>query len=243
LDQVVHSVGSLLNLAANIAYGVTDDLTVGASLPYIERNNIREAHSDMGIGEAALAGDSTGIGDLGLFAQYRVFHDANQDVAFLAGLKVPSGETRERELEGGLFETEQQPGSGSWDPFAGLAFNHSWRRTGIAANVLYTFTTEGSQQTELGDIFNYNLALSYRAYSPEDTHDHHHHNHAFNILDYINVALELNGHVLFISPGIRIGLGHRWSLFSSIGLPVINNLNGQQSEPEYRIIGGLSTTF
>jgi len=260
-DEDVHSVDHLLSLTANIAYGITDDFTVGASLPYLERNDIREAHNDMGTGEAEFAGDSKGIGDLSLFGQYRFYRNQNLDMAMLAGLKLATGDTSEREVEGALFESEQQPGSGSVDPFLGLAMNHNRGRTGFSANILYTFTSEGSQQTELGDIFNYNLALSYRVYSPQGAHDHHQHRHVLNILDYVDLALELNGdvrdrieihgteeensggHVLFISPGIRVGLGHRWSLFSSIGIPVLNDHNGQQSEPEYRLIGGLSKTF
>ena len=62
LDEDVHSTESLLNVSANIAYGVTDNLTIGLVLPYIERSNVREAHNDMGVGEAELAGDSKGLG-------------------------------------------------------------------------------------------------------------------------------------------------------------------------------------
>src|SRR3990170_8330300 len=73
-DEDVHSVDRLLGLIANFAYGMTDDITVGASLPYLERNDIREAHNDMGTGEAEFAGDAKGIGDLSLFGQYRFYH-------------------------------------------------------------------------------------------------------------------------------------------------------------------------
>jgi hypothetical protein len=260
-DEDVHSVDHLVNLRATLAYGFTDDLTIGISLPYIVRNHIREAHKDAGVGEAEFAGDSEGMGDINLFGQYRFYHDEARDLAILAGIKAPSGDTRERELEGGLFETEQQPGSGSWDPFIGIAFNHSLGMAGVSANVLYTHTAEGSQQTDLGNIINYNLALNYRAYSPEGGHNHHRHHHAFNILDYVDLVLELNGdargkddidgadeahsggHIVYISPGIRMGLGHRWSVFGSVGIPVVNDQNGQQSDPDYRIIGGISTTF
>lgn len=259
----VHSVDNLLNFTASFAYGFTDNLTVGFSLPYIERHNIREAHHDhnTGLGEAGFAGDSEGIGDINLFGQYRFYRNDIQDVAVLAGVKLPSGNTSEREIEGTLFEVEQQPGSGSVDPFVGFAMNHNLGRAGISANILYTFTNEGTRQTELGDIFNYNLAVSYRAYSPEGTHDHQHHHHAFNLLDYVDLALELNGdyrekvdingmeeehsggHTLFISPGLRVGLAHRLSLYTSVGIAVINDYNGQQSEPDYRVVGGLSLTF
>jgi len=127
--------------------------------------------------------------------------------------------------------------------------------------VLYTLVTEGSQDTDLGDIFNYNFAFSYRTTIPEGGHDHHHHKHQGNIIDYIDMIVELNGdsrqrvdingeseehtggHTLYISPGLRVGLSHSVSLFTSVGIPVVNDLNGLQSEPDYRVIGGMSVTF
>jgi hypothetical protein len=260
-DEDVHSVDSLLSVSANLAYGLTDDLTIGLSMPYVDRSNIREAHNDMGVGEAELAGDSNGVGDLTLFGQYRFYQNEKQDAAILAGIKTPTGETGVREIEGELFETEQQPGSGSWDPFFGMAYNYKWGDIGFSGNLLYTFVTEGSQDTNLGDIFNYNLALSYRTTIPEGDHDHHHHKHQGNIIDYIDMVLELNGdsrqrvdiagetqahtggHTLYISPGLRVGLAHSVSLFTSVGIPIVNDLNGIQSEPDYRVIGGMSVTF
>ena len=262
-DEDVHSIDNLYNLRANLAYGISDDLTAGVSLPYLERNNIRAAHNDMGMGEVEAAGDASGIGDLSLFGQYRFYHDSLHDVALIGGIKTPTGATEEKERAGELFETDHQPGSGSWDPFLGLAYNRSFGRTGFSANVLYTFTGEGTQQAELGNAFNYNLAVSYRLFSTMEAHHHHHeqHEHAGLLPDYIDIALELNGdargkdeisgikeensggHILYLSPGMRIGFAHNWSLWTSIGIPVINDLNGEQSEPAYRLVGGISTTF
>ena len=260
-DEDVHSVDSLFSASANLAYGLTDDLTIGLTMPYVDRSNVREAHNDMGVGEAELAGDSNGVGDLTLFGQYRFHQSEKQDAAILVGIKTPTGETGVREIEGGLFEAEQQPGSGSWDPFFGLAYNRNWGDIGFSGNLLYTFVTEGTQDTDLGDIFNYNLALSYRTTIPEGVHDHHHHTHQAKIIDYIDMVVELNGdsrqrvnisgeseehsggHSLYLSPGVRVGLGHSVSLFTSVGIPIVNDLNGIQSEPDYRVIGGMSITF
>lgn len=261
LNEEVHSVNNLFNASANVAYGLSDNLTLGFSLPYVERTDIREAHNDMGVGEAEFAGDSSGLSDMSLFSQYRFYNSDSIDTAIIIGLKAPTGDTREKEVEGGLFEAEQQPGSGSWDPFAGVSFNKSWGRMGISSNILYTFVTEGTQDTDLGDIFNYNLAASYRAYHLKERHDHGHHDHGNGIVDYLDVVLELNGdhrekvgineekeahsggHTLYISPGVRVGIGHRWSIYTSFGIPIVNDLNGVQSEPDYRFIGGISTTF
>ena len=115
-DEDVHNTGSLLNPSVNFAYGITDDLTVGASLPYVERNNIRAAHNNAGVGEVEFAGDAAGVGDPTLFGQYRFFRNAGADLAVITGIKIPTGDSNEREAEGGLFESEHQPGSGSWDP-------------------------------------------------------------------------------------------------------------------------------
>ncbi len=260
-DEDVHSVDSLFSASANLAYGLTDDLTIGLTMPYVDRSNVREAHNDMGVGEAELAGDSNGVGDLTLFGQYRFHQSEKQDAAIIMGIKTPTGETGVKEIEGGLFEAEQQPGSGSWDPFLGLAYNRNWGDIGFSGNVLYTFVTEGTQDTDLGDIFNYNLALSYRTTIPEGGHDHHDHAHQAKIIDYIDMVVELNGdsrqrvniggeseehsggHSLYLSPGLRVGLGHTVSLFTSVGIPIVNDLNGIQSEPDYRVIGGMSITF
>lgn len=268
-DEDVHSVNSLFNYQINLAYGITDNLTIGAGIPYVQRNDIRVAHNDMGMGEVEAAGDSSGIGDVRLFGQFRFLHDTLQDVAVLVGVKTPTGATSEREAGGDLFETDHQPGSGSWDPFLGAAYNRAFGRTGLSANVLYTFTGKGSQQTELGNIFDYNLAISYRLFTimeahhhphgQEHVHEHHEHNNA--IVQYIDAALELNGdvrdrnkisgkdedntggHTVYLSPGFRIGLGRSISIYSSIGIPVVNDFNGVQSEPEYRVIGGMSLVF
>jgi hypothetical protein len=262
ISEEVHSTDTLLNLSANIAYGLTDNLSVGLSLPYVDRQNISEAeNAGAGVGEAELAGDSSGIGDISLFGQYRFYSSNSMDIAFIAGVKMPTGDTDEKELEGKLFEAEQQPGSGSWDPFAGISFNQSWNRIGISSNLLYTFVTEGTQNTDLGNIFNYNIAVSYRAYLPEEEHEHHNHEHESKIVDYIDVVLELNGdyreqveindvedsntggNTLYLSPGVRIGLGQTWSIYTSLGIPIVNDLGGIQSEPDYRITAGISTTF
>ncbi len=261
INEEVHSTDSLLNLTANVVYGVTDNLSIGFSLPYVDRQNVSEAENDgPGVGEADLAGDSSGIGDLSLFGQYRFYNSKSMDVAIIVGVQTPTGDTDEKEIAGVLFEAEQQPGSGSWDPFTGISFNQSWGRTGITSNLLYTIVTEGTQDTDLGNIFNYNIAASYRAYLPEEGHDHHH-DHENKIVDYMNIVLELNGdyrervevsnvedsntggHTLYLSPGVRLGIGHTWSLYSSLGIPIVNDLGGIQSDPDYRITAGISTTF
>jgi hypothetical protein len=50
------------------------------------------------------------------------------------------------------------------------------------------------------------------------------------------------GNTVYVSPGLRLGYD-RFSGFLSVGLPVVNEMNGLQSKPSYRVISGMSFSF
>ena len=50
------------------------------------------------------------------------------------------------------------------------------------------------------------------------------------------------GNTLFLAPGLRLSMDD-WSSFVSVGVPIINDQNGIQAEPEVRVVTGLSVTF
>jgi hypothetical protein len=261
-EREVHSMGWHLSTSLGVAYGVADDLTVGLHLPYIYRQGIREAHHEEGAGVAPEVEDHgapNGIGDLTLFGQYRFLHRPGSGLhaALLLGLKAPTGVDDRRTTEGVRFETEHQPGSGSWDPMLGLAVTRQMNRMSIDANLLYTLVTEGAQETDLGDAFLYNLALSWRL--PEPGHAHESgapHSHLA-----LDLVLEANGesrakqkidgakdpnsggNLLYLSPGLRITAGGGLSAALSVGIPVWKDLNGEQSEPEYRTLLSVAAAF
>ena len=249
----VHTLDYLYTVSAGLSYGITDNLTVSLKIPYISFNNISEVHGEAEDhegengeehAEVHVHGDSDGIGDITVLGQYRFLKlDSEQlESALLFGLKVPTGKTDEEDVNGERFETEFQPGSGSWDPIIGLALTKRFGRVSLDADARYTLVTEGSRDTDLGDLFNYDLALSYHipARIPMD------------------LVLELNGewkqkqevdgekdensgeHALFISPGARIYLGKASSAYLSAGFPVIQDMNGIQSETDYRLFFGVS---
>ena len=51
-----------------------------------------------------------------------------------------------------------------------------------------------------------------------------------------------SGNTLFLAPGLRFSKDN-WSSFVSGGIPIINDQNGIQAEPEVRVLTGLSLTF
>ena len=103
-----HGLDAILAPSLVFAYGLTKDLTLSARLPYIQRLDIREgSHSHGPAGNTVdYRGDSDGIGDLTLMAQYRFFNDqaSRTEAALLLGIKAPTGRTGLRDGNGELFE-------------------------------------------------------------------------------------------------------------------------------------------
>ncbi len=267
-----HSTSSVTEYALSGAYGVTDNLTLGVRLPYIDRQNFRAGeHHHGGTGDQVVAGgDISGIGDLALFGQYRFFQSegGRHAAAVLLGARAPTGTTDERSDQGELFEVDHQPGTGAWGGLFGLSWSSSFGRLGVDASVLYTLLTEGDRDTYSGDIINYNLSLAYRLLSGAESHEHAHesmqsghHHHETGLLQSLDLVVELNGdwrdrvetageeegntggNVIYFSPGLRANLAGGWSAYTSVGLPVITDLNGTQAEPDYRVIAGIGKTF
>jgi len=287
-----HSLDAILASSLIYSYGVTDDLTLTLRLPFIRRTNIREGHLHGGEAEIEALGDSAGVGDLSVFGQYRFYRDraTQTEWAFLAGLKLPTGDTSVNTADGNEpFETEFQPGSGAWEGSFGVAFTKRFGAWSFDANVLYTLASEGAQQTDLGDRFQYNAALSYRLtggaggasgrmragalpqpmyHGGPGAHEHSHghdHDHGAEVPaapkgPALDLVLELNGewharetiagatdpnsggNVVFLSPGLRLSYD-KWSGFVSLGVPVINDLNGIQAEPDWRVLTGVAVNF
>lgn len=257
----VHSVDYLLSPSVGVGYGLTDSLTIGMRLPYVLRTGIREGHDEGGEIAIDNHGDSDGVGDLTLLGQYRLLRneDLNLESALLGGIKMPTGATGFKDRNGVLFETEHQPGSGSWDPLLGMAVSKRIGVMSFDANLLYTFATGGAQRTNLGDRLHYNFATSYRLGKEQGHHhsngtaDHHHlswdlileMNGEWQEKQRISGVVDENsgGSLVYISPGARLCGDSGWAATLSVGVPVIEERNGVQHETDLRLVGGLTKGF
>ncbi|WP_024298471.1 transporter [Methylomicrobium lacus] len=258
----VHSIGTYLQPSVFAAYGVTDDLTLGLRVPYILRSNIRspDEPEDEGspVDHVTKMGDANGFGDVRFFGQYRFFHtdDNLNHVALLFSLKTPTGRTSVKDNQGNFFEAHHQPGSGSWDPSMGLAFTRTMGAFSLDTSGLYTVATKGAQNTNLGDSFEYNIALSYAFGAPVRNAFFASSNNA-----PWTAILELNGewrdkqetgglsdpnsggNTVYISPGVRFSGGKHWNTALSFGAPIVKDFNGYQTPPDYRIVYRLVAAF
>jgi hypothetical protein len=273
-----HSIKTIESAVATFAYGVTDDFMIALRAPINRRTDIREGHHSHGPegNTVDFRGDSTGFGDVTALAQWRFLNNAvsQTQAAILFGVKAPTGTTNLYDQLGELFETEFQPGSGSWDWLLGAAFSQRFGNWSFDANVLYIGAGDGAQQTNLGNRFLYNTALSYRLFGATNdarsARAHAGHVHKSPVLKApaepprptwaLDAILEVNGewhskqktageiddnsggNTVYLSPGLRASYD-RFSSFISVGVPVVNNLNGLQSKPDYRVVSGMSFAF
>ena len=255
----VHSVSKLVQPSLFAAYGITDDFTLGIRVPWSIRTSVRSPNES---GTVDQLGDASGFGDISVFGQYRVWHslDNLNHVSVISGVKAPTGATNVYSKLGTTFEPHFQPGSGSWDPMFGLAFTRAMGQFSFDTSMMYTVSTPGIHDADgnsydMGDAFNYNIALSY-AVSNSD----HSGLEASSNNQPLTLVLELNGETrakqkaggvdpnsggttLYLSPGIRYAGGKGWNTALSFGAPIVHEYSGYQTPPDYRIIHRFTLTF
>ncbi|KAF0191130.1 MAG: hypothetical protein FD165_2062 [Gammaproteobacteria bacterium] len=261
-----HSSDYLMSTSVGAGYGVTEHLMLAVSLPYVYRSDIRAGHHGHGSGGVAINaveehGDSSGIGDLVMLGKYSLPATEHADcrTALLFGIRTPTGETHESDVSGERLDAEHQPGSGSWDPLAGAAFTYRFDRLTLDASLLYAFTTEGAQDTELGDRASYNVAVSYRHGGEVHRHD----DNAGTLHRHTewDTTIELNGewedqhkvggvseeysggNTVYLSPGARLTTGDGWAASVAVGIPVVRNVRSSHPENDYRLIAGIGRAF
>ncbi len=268
IDKAAHHVHAhdadyVLTTKAGLAYGVTDDLSLGLSLPFIHREDIRAGnHSHHGgtvSNTAERFGDSDGLGDISALGAYSVLKEdsAGLNGVLLFGLKMPTGQEDVRH-DGEKLEVEHQPGSGSWDPSLGFAAGRKVGPVSVDASAVYTFVTKGSRETELGDTLKYGVAVSHRLGGAAHEHQDESVPHTHGGVDLV---LELNGewrghdredgekdedsggHEIFLSPGIRYAPGETWSTYVSVGVPVVSNMNDGHADTAYKVTAGIGWAF
>lgn len=260
----VHSVASVRAALLNVSYGLLEDLTVGLSVPYIERTDVRQgAHHHGATDTVQHLGDSSGLGNVRLYGVYRLQRSPGVQTSVLFGVDMPTGKDDAATRLGEEFHAHLQPGSGAWRPMLGLVQNRDLGQGVLYGGIAYTFAAEGTADTEFGEAIHYNLAYSLPMTGSGD----HHHEHDGEVHEHHDAMVrwdllfEINGewrakdeqggveddhtggNVVYFSPGIRATVGKHWSAGLSVGVPVFKDLNGVQSEPSLRVVGTIGTSF
>jgi len=139
------------DITQRFGYAVTPDLLVSISQGYRSLKMVGIEDDDLGKSER-----SSGATDLDLGVSYRFLHQRPDgcpvDLVVFADEKFPTGVTNNRKPSGDLFETEDQPGTGSFNETIGLSTAKRWGKWSATAAYGFTYKGGGSQRFKEGNI-------------------------------------------------------------------------------------------
>ena len=230
-----------------LGYGITSDLAVFGVLPYVDKN------LDITSTGVRRTRDTSGIGDLTLFARYEVFEDnvprRTFRVAPFFGMEIPTGKDNETDSLGRL-PAGVQAGSGSTDPFGGLVVTYQTLDFEIDTQASYKVNTEANN-FEFGDVARFDASFQYRLLPRslesgvpgflygvvEGNLIHQDKNRSNGVKDPNS-----GGTTLFLAPGLQY-VTRRWIVEGVVQIPVVQDLNGTALEKDYIVRFGFRFNF
>lgn len=230
-----------------LGYGVTSDWAVFGVLPYADKR------LELELDGARRERDAVGLGDLTLFGRYTAFRkdwpQRTFRIAPFAGIETPTGDDDETDTLGRL-PASVQPGSGSFDPFAGIVATYQTLAFQVDAQASYKINTEANG-FEFGDVARLDGSLQYRLW-PRRL--------GGGVPGFLYGVLEANlvyqdknrlrglenpnsgGTTLFLAPGLQY-VTKRWIVEAGVQLSAIQNLNGAALEKDYSVRAGFRVNF
>jgi hypothetical protein len=208
-----------------VSYSPTARITLGALLPLVT-----QWEQDGGNPWER----SIGLGDLELSLRGVVFRERKFSprhlLSLLGGLKLPTG-PRAYDQSGFPLPDDTQPGSGSWDPFAGVTYGWFGDRFAAFASGSYRYTTVGRRDYRRGmsvgataglqfqpwQYAAFSLSVDFRWAAPDSLS---------NGVDAPNTG----GTMLGITPSIMVSPVPDWLIKLSFQIHAADWLNGVQSE-------------
>lgn len=227
-----------------VGYGLAPDLSLFAMIPWI--------HRDFSMAQG-VERHAEGVGDLQLMARYTAYQHDFQGGTFrlspFGGVKVPTGEYRERDALG-LLPPGLQPGSGSWDVVAGVVASYASIDLNIDGQLFWQINNRADAVAR-GDVFRADLSFQGRIFPKVLSGD---------TRGFLFGTLELNlknekktriggmtdpnsgGMQLFATPGLQYAT-KRWIAEAAVQIPVTQNLNGTNLASDYAVFAGLRLNF
>jgi len=231
-----------------LAYGFSSKLAVFGMLPYVDKR------MDITIGAARVRRHTQGLGDGKFFARYTMYQVDHPGDTFrlapFAGLKMPTGAHDKRDALG-LLPRPLQSGSGSWDPFAGLAITRQTLDWEFDSAIAYQHNTKAAG-FEFGDEARFDASFQYRVFPrtldggdvPAFVYVVLESNLVWNGKNRLSGATDINsgGLTWNLAPGLQY-VTRRYVLETAVQIPVIQHLNGSALETDWVWTAGFRWNF
>jgi len=226
------------NWLASVDYTVNRHWSVSLQLPYVDRNH-RHVFND--VTPVTETWSITGLGDARAIAAYRISLDQGA-IGLRAGVKLPTGRTKETNSDGALAERVLQPGTGTTDAIAGFYYYRKLQgdATTLFVQFLWQRPHDVYQSYAAGEHLTADIGLRYAL--------------TLNTSAMLQLNLqskgrdhglnaepdESGGRYAYLSPGISHTFGPRLQAYGFMQLPVYQYVNGTQLTPDWAVVAGLS---
>jgi hypothetical protein len=228
----------------NVSYGVVENFQLGLTYGYFSSEGNREFENG-----DEVTFDPDGFTDLWLTGKYRFYQGPTGQFAILGGIKAPTGDSTIANSEGEPVEPSATAGTGAWDGLVGFAYTLPLSAAvTLDASAIYAFRGE-AHDYRLGDRLDLGSSLAWRVCGDAVTYPQVS-LVAEATLRHVQKSEEdgaddeaTGGTVLFLSPAMKVSFNERLAASMGVQFPVVQNLNGDQLETDFRIITGISYTF
>lgn len=184
---------------------------------------------------------SQGLGDLLVMGRRQVFSRRNHHIALIGGVKLPTGNVRERTNVGDIVGTHNQPGSGSLDFQVGWGYSGKLGRLVMSADAIARVNTEGAGEFRSGNSLQSDVAVGMPLGPVSASIEL---NAFHQERDIERDAIKENSGVtsLFATPTLRTAFGQHGA-FVAISYPLVQRFPGISNDEQIRVSAGYSFTF
>ena len=244
-----------------LAYGITPKLKVFVTIPYVRNTMDMDMVMTDGMGMQMLEPMSmepvSGLGDVTVMALYRIYTNRPvrpaEAVTLGLGVKTPTGSYTEKNSSGRFIHAHMQPGTGSWDPIASLAYTKLMNPWLLGADVTYQFATRNDEGYKFGDTLTTDLTAKYGLlpfinltgqltylHSGRATDDLGRYTNLTSVFDD---PANTGEDSLWASPGFELVPLNNAGLTFKAQLPLWQRVNGVQLVSSYRLVTAVYYVF
>jgi hypothetical protein len=233
-------------IQADASYGVTDRLSLFASMPLLSAKHHQHAVLEEGEPERFTDGDgTTGIGDLQLGARYALLPSPRDLIIFTGAIKLATGAHDRLDSAGEINEPTLQPGTGSTDLTGGVLYSRqlSSYRTELFVTGSYRRNGTSDLEYRIGDEtqagIGYQRAFARRWAGTLQVNLRHGARDRFLGDDVPSTGSTL----VNVTPGLRCDIGRKVSVYGFLPLPLYQRVNEAQLAPKLGLVVGFSRLF
>ncbi len=182
---------------------------------------------------------SRGLGDVTLYGKWSFYRDRILnpviDLQWVAGVDLPTGETKQEDGQGNRLPITQQPGSNSTDGLFGIAA--AWTPYPVSTYADITYRLNGGAAYTFGDVLAVNVGVSVPF-----------HNRLWNVTGELNfeatgrdtsslsgpgvlpdkTVRDSGGETVYFTPGVQWRPWRGWAVTTGVQWPLYQNYRGTQ---------------